>query len=147
MTSTILHKGKLCKCCGLNTASSQEPHSCFPILSPSGLGSEAEGKRKHIDWNKDCLMRKTTVMHTRKAKQGVTSLLPMGTQEFSHLQEDQDHHSKCLPHSSFFLPLYIPSMTSYGREYLFGQLGSSVPAVPHPIIPWTPSFLTSALSL
>lgn len=36
---------------------------------------------------------------------------------------------------------------SYGREYLFGQLGSSVQAASPPNLPRTPNFLTSVLCL
>ena len=38
-----------------------------------------------------------------------------------------------VPSSFFFPQLYVLSMTSYGMEYPFGQLGSAVPAVSPPI--------------
>ena len=57
-------------------------------------------------------------MHANKAKQGIHSLLPIGRQVFSHLQEsrapsrvtvtweDKRHHAQCPP-PSFFFPQLI----------------------------------------
>jgi len=79
-----------------------------------------------------------------KEKQGIHSLLPIGRQVFSQLQESRA--SSCVtvtwedkmpylnvPPLSFFFPqLYMLSMMSYGMEYPFGQLGSAVLAVSPP---------------
>jgi len=47
--------------------------------------------------------------------------------------EDKRHHFDCLPLFLLLPPqLYMLSMTSYGMEYPFGQLGSAVPAVSPP---------------
>ncbi|KAF1507314.1 Collagen type IV alpha-3-binding protein, partial [Megadyptes antipodes antipodes] len=75
-----------------------------------------------------------------KAKQGIHSLLPIGRQVFSHLQEsrapscirvtweDKHRDSKCSPLPPSSLSFLLLSMMSYGVEYPFGQLGSAVPA-------------------
>jgi len=94
-------------------------------------------------------------MHISKAKQGIQSLLPMGRQVYSHLQEsralsrvmitweDKRHHSKSLPFLLLSPPLlYMLSMTPYGMEYPFGQLGSAVLAVSPPSFLCTSSLLT-----
>ena len=93
-------------------------------------------------------------MHVSKAKQRINSLLPIGRQVFSHLQEsrapsrvtvtweDKHHHSERPPIPSSSPSFLLLSMTSYGMGYPFGQLGSAVPAVSPPNLLPTPSLLT-----
>ena len=45
--------------------------------------------RKLMGWDKDSLIGKAKATHTSKAKQGIHSLLPVGRQVFSHLQESR----------------------------------------------------------
>ena len=52
--------------------------------------------------------------------------------------EDKRHNSKHLLHSFFFPQIYVLSVTSYGMEYPFGQLGSAVPVVTPAIFLCTP---------
>ena len=91
--------------------------------------------RKLVGWENDSFIGKAKAAHTSKANQGIHSLLPIGRQVFSHLQEskatsrvmvtweDKRHHSECPLPSSFFPQLCMLSVTSYGMEYPFGQLG------------------------
>ena len=107
--------------------------------------------RKLVGWDKDSLTGKAKAVHTRKAKQGICSLLPIVRQVCSHLQESRAPSRvtpslrTCPPPSSFFLQLLFLSMTSYGVKYPFGQLGSAVPAVSPPSFPCTPSLLTGGV--
>jgi len=92
--------------------------------------------RKLVGWVKASLIGKAI-----KAKQGVHSLLPIGRQVFSRLQESpapsringylarRTPSLQLSPPFFFFFPqLYMPSVTLHG----FGQLGSAVPALPLP---------------
>ena len=76
--------------------------------------------RKLMGWVKDSLAHKANAMYTRKAKQRINSLLPIGRQGVCHLQEsraprwitvtweDKCHHSEHPP-----LPFYSPSFTCW----------------------------------
>jgi len=80
-----------------------------------------------VGWDKDSLIDTARAAHRSEANQGIHSLLPIGRQVFSHLQEsqapsrvmvtweDKRRHSEC-PLSSSFLQLYMLRMTSYGME-------------------------------
>jgi len=111
---------------------------CSPLC---GMGTRR--KVKLLGSDKDNSISKAKVPCISKAKEGIHSLLPISRQVFSHLQEsrapphvkvtweNKHHHSKC-PHFLLLAQVYVLSMTSYGMEYPFGQLGKAVPAVSPP---------------
>ena len=109
--------------------------------------------RELVGWDKDSLIDTAEIVHESKANQGVHSLLPIGRQLFSHLQEITCNRvlGRQMPSlqmsspSFFFPPLYTLSMTSCGTEYPCGHLGSAVPAVPPPHSFCTPSLLTGGV--
>lgn len=84
--------------CRLTWAGNQGPHS-RSVTSPSGCGGN--------NWMSKQVEIKTVNVHASKAKQRITSLLPMGRQVFSHLQairapscrmvtlEGKSYHSEC----------------------------------------------------
>jgi len=92
----------------------------FPSIR-MGERNEREKARKLIGRQKDSLTGKAKATHASKAIQGIHSLLPIGRQVFSHLQEhrtptfiivtwqDKCHNSKCLP----FLPLPPASIAEH----------------------------------
>jgi len=102
--------------------------------------------------DKDSLMGKAKTTRASKAKQGINSLLPIGRQGFSQLQEsralsrvmvtweDKHHHPEHfpLPPAAFFPQLYVLSMMPYSMEYPFGQSGSAVPAPPNSLCTRSP---------
>jgi len=59
--------------------------------------------------------------------------------------EDKRHRSELPPLPPSSPSFTLLSMTSYGMEYPFGQLGSAVPAVPPPSSLCTPSLLTGGV--
>lgn len=111
--------------------------------------------RKFVGWDKDSLIWKAKPMHPGWAKQGIHSVLPIGRQVFSHLQqsrvpshmtvtwENKCHHSKhppLPPPSPYFIDWAWCQMV---WNVPFDQLGSPLLAVSPPILPCTPSFLSS----
>lgn len=106
-------------------------------------------ERGFVSWHEDMLIGKAKAMQASKATQGFNSLFPIGRQMFSLFHESRAHHVFCRHHvywkinaitpnaiSSFFPPVIMLNMMSYGTEYPYGQFGSAVP----------PSFLfTSSL--
>lgn len=138
----------LSSCPGLTPASSQAPRSSSLTPSPAALRREFRVKiGKLMGWNKDSLIGRAKALHTRKTKQGIDSLLPMGRQVFCHPWGAQPHHMEQVGNTntitpnvlSFLPPLYLLTMLSCGLEYPSGLLGSPVLAgfpPKHPYIPW-----------
>lgn len=63
--------------------------------SPTSGTGESVGRIKAgklLGWDKGTLIEKAKAVQTSKAKQGISSLLPMGRQEFSHLLERAGPH-------------------------------------------------------
>ena len=98
--------------------------------------------RKLVGSDKDSLISKAKAAHGSKAKQGTHSLLPIGGQVFSHLQEsrapsritvtwaDKRHHLEHPPLPPSSPQLSMLSVTSYGMEYplvSWGQLSRLCP--------------------
>jgi len=133
------------KCHGLTPAGSWAPHSySFIPLWWNGERIGGAKVRKLMGWVKKIWKGKAKPMHTKEAKQGIRSLLPIGRQVFSHLQESrapwriavtlEDKHCiskhRLLPSSSF--QIYMLSITLYGFEYSFGQFEPDVMTVSPP---------------
>lgn len=108
---------------------------------------------KFVSWHKDSFIEKAKVVHVNKTKQGINSLLHMGRQVFSHLQEGRAslcemftcehkcHHSKC-PLLSFFFRSALPTEHDVKLSGTpFGQLGSPALAASPPNLPSTFSHL------
>jgi len=93
--------------------------------------------RQLVGRDKDSLISKAKAVHASKAKSGIHSLLPIGRQVFSHLQESRAL-SRVMPSLSMCPPLlpsspaFISEMMSYDTGHPFGQLESAVPAVSPP---------------
>lgn len=84
-----------------------------PCSPSQSINSEESWEGKSIktlmNWDKDSLIGKKKAAHTKKANQGIQSLLPEGKQMFSPLQEsrvlstimvtweDKHHHSEYSP--------------------------------------------------
>lgn len=72
------------RCCGLAPVGSWAPPSCS--LAPSGMGARIRKVevQELAGWGKDSWPSKEKAVQASEAKQGITSLPPIGRQAFSH---------------------------------------------------------------